>query len=404
MLTKRTPISVAQAQRKINEIPLSLMTETIPVTEANHRILAEVAKAKYDYPHFRRAAMDGYAILADDDHDFPHSFKVVGDVQAGSVYDHDLKPGETVRIMTGACVPDNASKVIRIEKTSNQTDDNVMINESENHSNITEIGADFKQGQTVMAAHQEINPGGLAVLTAFGVTEVTVYRKPSVAIIATGTELLTSGEAIAKGKIFNSNGIMLKNLVEETGGSVKMIKQLPDEKELIKTTLNEAIANYDIVITDGGVSVGDYDYIGDIARSSDELLFNKVKQRPGSVTTAFIKDNSLVMALSGNPGACYTGFYLYVEPLIRRYFNLPSRVQKVTGILAAPYRKTNEFDRYLRCTFEKKDGKYFVYPNGINRSGSLANLQTTTCLGVIPSSTKPIKVNSEVETWLLPFK
>lgn len=110
------------------------------------------------------------------------------------------------------------------------------------------------------------------------------------------------------------------------------------------------------------------------------------------------------MALSGNPGACFTGFYLYMEPLIRRYQGMDSRVKKVTGILNAPYTKTNGFDRILRSTYEQKDGTYYVYPNGTDRSGSLANLQTTTCFCTIPHSTEPIALHSEVETWLLPFK
>ena len=110
------------------------------------------------------------------------------------------------------------------------------------------------------------------------------------------------------------------------------------------------------------------------------------------------------MALSWNPGACVTGFYLYVEPLIRRYQHQLSRVKKVRATLAAPYNKTNGFDRYLRCTYQENNGHYRVYPNGINRSGSLANLQTTTCLALIPHSTTPMEVGTETDAWLLPFK
>lgn len=110
------------------------------------------------------------------------------------------------------------------------------------------------------------------------------------------------------------------------------------------------------------------------------------------------------MALSGNPGACFTGFYLYMEPLIRRYQHQASRIKQVRAILAASYNKTNGFDRYLRCTYEFKDNQFYVYPNGINRSGSLANLQTTTCLALIPHSTTPMKVGTETDAWLLPFK
>ncbi|MBC8744693.1 molybdopterin molybdotransferase MoeA [uncultured Limosilactobacillus sp.] len=405
MLTRRTPISVADAQKKINAIPLKTETEVVALTSANHRILAEDVHAPYDYPHFRRAGMDGYAILASDDHDYPREFTVRGEIQAGATWDTPLHSGDAVRIMTGAYVPEDAGKVIRIEKTR-PTDDQtkVQIITTEEKSNITEAGTDVKSGDIILPKNQEINPGGLAVLTAFGVQEVKVYKKPRIAIIATGTELLAANDQIEPGKIFNSNGIMLKNLVEETGGVVDFETQLPDDAALIKQTLEEQMATHEIVITDGGVSVGDFDYIGDEARKADQLLFNKIKQRPGSVTTAFVQNNTLVMALSGNPGACFTGFYLYMEPLIRRYQHQTSRIKHVRAILAAPYNKTNGFDRYLRCTYEFKNNQFYVYPNGINRSGSLANLQTTTCLALIPHSTTPMKVGTETDAWLLPFK
>lgn len=405
MLTRRTPISFADAQKKINAIPLKTETEVVALTSANHRILAEDVHAPYDYPHFRRAGMDGYAILASDDHDYPREFTVRGEIQAGATWDTPLHSGDAVRIMTGAYVPEDAGKVIRIEKTR-PTDDQtkVQIITTEEKSNITEAGTDVKSGDIILPKNQEINPGGLAVLTAFGVQEVKVYKKPRIAIIATGTELLAANDQIEPGKIFNSNGIMLKNLVEETGGVVDFETQLPDDAALIKQTLEEQMATHEIVITDGGVSVGDFDYIGDEARKADQLLFNKIKQRPGSVTTAFVQNNTLVMALSGNPGACFTGFYLYMEPLIRRYQHQTSRIKHVRAILAAPYNKTNGFDRYLRCTYEFKNNQFYVYPNGINRSGSLANLQTTTCLALIPHSTTPMKVGTETDAWLLPFK
>ncbi|MBB1069182.1 molybdopterin molybdotransferase MoeA [Limosilactobacillus sp. RRLNB_1_1] len=405
MLTRRTPISVADAQEKINAIPLKTETEVVALTSANHRILAEDVHAPYDYPHFRRAGMDGYAILASDDHDYPREFTVRGEIQAGATWDTPLHSGDAVRIMTGAYVPEDAGKVIRIEKTRPADDQTkVQIITTEEKSNITEAGTDVKNGDIILPKNQELNPGGLAVLTAFGVQAVKVYKKPRIAIIATGTELLAANDQIEPGKIFNSNGIMLKNLVEETGGVVDFETQLPDDAALIKQTLEEQMATHEIVITDGGVSVGDFDYIGDEARKADQLLFNKIKQRPGSVTTAFVQNNTLVMALSGNPGACFTGFYLYMEPLIRRYQHQSSRIKHVRAILAAPYNKTNGFDRYLRCTYEFKNNQFYVYPNGINRSGSLANLQTTTCLALIPHSTTPMKVGTETDAWLLPFK
>lgn len=404
MLTRRYPISITEAQAKINQVALPTKTETIPVTEANHRVLAETVTAPFAYPHFRRSGVDGFAIRHEDDHDYPHEFKVVGNIPAGSTFHQPLGKDEAVRIMTGADVPSDAGVVVMLEKTRELADNRINIVVPEKHSNITEIGEEYQTADVLIEKDTELNPGGLAGLTALGVQTVTVYRQPRVAVITTGSELMAPGEPVQEGKIYNSNGVQIPYLVRENGGVITNVEQLVDDNALLQASLTKAIAENDIVITDGGVSVGDYDFIGDTARQADELLFNKIKQRPGSVTTAFVQDNTLVMALSGNPGACFTAFYLYVEPLLRRFVHQPSRIKKVQSRLAAPYHKTNGFDRILRATFTEDHGQYATYPNGPDRSGALSNLQTTTCLIKIPHSNRPIELNAEVETWLLPFK
>ncbi|EQM55545.1 molybdopterin biosynthesis protein MoeA [Lactiplantibacillus plantarum EGD-AQ4] len=404
MLTRRYPISITEAQAKINNVALPTVTETIPVAEANHRVLAETVTAPFAYPHFRRSGVDGFAIRHADDHDYPHEFKVVGNVPAGATFHQPLGQDEAVRIMTGADVPVDAGVVVMLEKTRDLDDQRINIVVPEKHSNITEIGEEYQAGDVLIEKDTELNPGGLAGLTALGVQRVSVYRQPRVAVITTGSELMAANEPVQEGKIYNSNGILIPELVRENGGIVTSVDQLVDDNDLLQASLQKAIAENDIVITDGGVSVGDFDFIGDTARQADELLFNKIKQRPGSVTTAFVQDKTLVMALSGNPGACYTGFYLYVEPLLRRFVHQASRLQKVTSRLAAPYHKTNGFDRILRATYTVENGQYATYPNGPDRSGALSNLQTTTCLIKIPHSNQPIALNAEVETWLLPFK
>ncbi|WP_367376367.1 molybdopterin molybdotransferase MoeA [Lactiplantibacillus pentosus] len=404
MLTRRYPISITEAQAKINNVALPTVTETIPVAEANHRVLAETVTAPFAYPHFRRSGVDGFAIRHADDHDYPHEFKVVGNVPAGATFHQRLGQDEAVRIMTGADVPVDAGVVVMLEKTRDLDDHHINIVVPEKHSNITEIGEEYQAGDVLIEKDTELNPGGLAGLTALGVQRVNVYRQPRVAVITTGSELMAADEPVQEGKIYNSNGILIPELVRENGGIVTSVEQLVDDNDLLQASLQKAIAENDIVITDGGVSVGDFDFIGDTARQADELLFNKIKQRPGSVTTAFVQGQTLVMALSGNPGACYTGFYLYVEPLLRRFVHQATRLQKVTSRLAAPYHKTNGFDRILRATYTVEDGQYATYPNGPDRSGALSNLQTTTCLIKIPHSNQPIALNAEVETWLLPFK
>ncbi|WP_125979930.1 molybdopterin molybdotransferase MoeA [Loigolactobacillus iwatensis] len=407
MLDRRNPITLEEAQAKLAALPVYRRTEEISIDQANHRILAEDSRATYDYPNFRRSGYDGYAIRSEDDHDYPKIFKVRGEIQAGATFDGDLGENETARIMTGAFVPDNAGKVIMLEQTRAVPDrpEQVKIMVTGKNDNITPAGSEFKQGDLLIAAGTELNPGGLSLLSAFGQSKVLVYRQPRVALITTGTELLHQGDQPQPGKIFNSNGPMIANLVKESGAILTEEIQLQDDYELLKSNLKRLRANNDVVITDGGVSVGDFDYLAEAARNSDELLFNKLKLRPGSVTTAFVDQNTLVMALSGNPGACFTGFYLFTEPVLRRYVDQASKSQKVTAILEKPYHKTNGYDKVLRGTYRlAADGRYYVQLNGSDRSGDLGNLQSTTCLFKIPHSHEPIALNAEVETWLLPFK
>lgn len=406
MLIRRHPITLEEAQAKLAQLDLTPKTETIPVAQANHRILAQDLKAAYDYPNFRRSGYDGYALRAADDHDFPKIFHVVGEIQAGATFDRSLGENEVVRIMTGAFVPDDAAKVIMLEQTREVPDhpEQVKIMTTQKKDNITPAGSEFKAGDLLIAAGSELNPGGLSLISAFGQTSVIVYAKPKVAIITTGTELLQPGAKPQPGKIFNSNGPLIANLVAENGGEVTESIQIADDYQLLQTNLKRLQATNDIVITDGGVSVGDFDYLATAAREADQLIFNKLKMRPGSVTTAFIDHNTLIMALSGNPGACYTGFYLFVEPVLSRLQGRASRCQKVTATLNRFYPKTNGYDKVLRGTYQFKAGDYQVQLNGSDVSGALGNLQSTTCLFKIPHSHEPLPLYSQVETWLLPYK
>ncbi|MFT8822655.1 molybdopterin molybdotransferase MoeA [Liquorilactobacillus satsumensis] len=406
MLTRRYPVSITEAQKLLTKVKLEPQIEMLSTSEANHHVLAADIEAPLDYPHFRRSGYDGYAIRAEDDDDFPKSFNVVGNIPAGAVFDHPLGKNEAVRIMTGASVPVNAGKVIMLEQTRAIPDhpDQIKILVTQKHSNITEIGTEFKVHDLLISKNTELNPGGLAILSAFGIQKIPVYRRPKIAIITTGTELLQSSDSLVLGKIYNSNLVLLKNLIQENGGLLTQAKQLIDDKQLFQEALHQAIATNDIVITDGGVSVGDFDFVADTARNADNLLFNKLRMRPGSVTTAFIQDQTLILALSGNPGACFTAFYLYVEPILRRFLCQKSKVCKIKATLASPYHKINGFDRILRGVYQKTTTGYLVFPNGSDRSGDLSNLQTTTCLIKIPHSNRPIDLNTEVTAWLLPFR
>lgn len=403
---KRNAISIDAARKLIKEnvSSLNLATEEIKPEDAAHRIIAENVTAPNDLPTFRRSGYDGFALIKSDLTSFPTRLKVVGDIPAGADFDRPLVSGEAVRIMTGGYVPDGADLVVMLETTKMIDDDTVEISEIQHKDNITQIGDYFKKGDTLLAKDTEVNPGGISLLSAFDVEKIKVYQKPKIGIITTGSELLHPGEPIKNGKIYNSNGPLIKALCIENGADVISYTQIKDDPNLLKKAVEDLQGKCDVIITDGGVSVGDFDIIADLAKASDKLLFNKLEMRPGSVTTAFINQGTIYFGLSGNPGACYTGFYLYVEYALRLMQKQTSRCLECFGTLNEEYTKTNMYDRILRGKYRIDKDHIEIGRVGGDASGNLNNLQRATCLFEIPRGKSITPKGSILRTWLLPFK
>lgn len=403
---ERNSISIDDARKVIKESvdKLTLKTENVKTSEAAHRVIAEDVIATNDFPTFRRSGVDGYAVIKSDFTDFPKQLKVVGNIPAGADFDRPIVSGEAVRIMTGGYVPDGADWVVMLETTKMINDDTVEISELQHKDNITPIGDYFKKGDMLLEKDTEINPGGISLLSAFDIQTVPVYKKPKVGIITTGSELLKPGEKIVNGKIFNSNGPLIKALCIENGAEVVSYTQIKDDSNLLKQAIEDLQGKTDIIITDGGVSVGDYDIIADLAKSADRLLFNKIQMRPGSVTTAFVDKGTIYFGLSGNPGACFTGFYLYVEYALRHLQKQTSRCIECLGTLNAEYTKTNDYDRILRGKYKITSDHIDVGRVGGDASGNLNNLQRATCFFEIPRGDSITPKGSVLRTWLLPFK
>lgn len=399
MFLERTAISLAAAQQKIKELTITKRTKRVAVTAAHGLVLAETITAPFPQPSFRRSGYDGYGITAADDGAFPITLRLAAEVPAGATFQQKLVAGETVRIMTGAQVPEDVVKVIMLEKTEQLPDGKVLFHEGSRSDNITPIGAEFPQGATLLTAGQRMNAGAISLLSAFGINECLVYEKPRVAVLATGTELLAAGSAPEAGKIYNSNGPLLAALVAENGGALYELGQIADEMATVEETLQRLAQEVDLIITTGGVSVGDFDFLAVAAQDSGQLLFNKLAMRPGSPTTAFVYENTPVLALSGNPGACFTGFYLLVEPLLQAFQGQESRLRQTTLKLAHDYRKKNNFDRYLRGTWREET----VALVGSDQSSALGNLHLTTCFFKIPHE-QELTAGEEVQVWCLPCK
>lgn len=399
----RKAIKVEEAQRILLERVGILPAEMVPLEASFGRRLADGLTASSPVPHFRRSGMDGYAVRHDDaalaTPQQPASLRIVGDVPAGHVWGSSLAPGTAVRVMTGAAVPEAATAVVMFEQTEElEQGARVLIKQPPAHGqNIAEIGDEIEGGQFLIAPGTRIGPGQAALLATFGCAEVRVWRRPRVALFATGSELLPVDEPLAPGRIRNSNGPMLAAQIAAAGGVPVWLGILPDEPHISRARIDEALAQADIVVTTGGVSVGDYDAMSSLFReglaaaeaTSFATLFNKVAVRPGSPASAATVGDKLLIGLSGNPGACFVGFELFVRPLLLRMQGVEQPLpQAIEAELSGDFPKGSPHDRYLRAKLELEGGVVRVRPLGFAKSGMMVSIQDADALAIIPAGSK----------------
>ncbi|MDR0297857.1 MAG: molybdopterin molybdotransferase MoeA [Streptococcaceae bacterium] len=396
MFLNREAISLKEAQRLLAELSVWPKTELKSARSAHGFVLAENVFAPFPIPAFRRSGYDGFGILACDNKNFPREFQVMETLGAGATLDKTLQPGECVRIMTGAKVPDDVAAVVMLEETENLSASRVRILNGSAKSNISEIGEEIKAKENVLSVGTRLNAGAISVLCAFGINEVTVYKKPRVAVVATGSELSRAATP-ETGTVYNSNGPLLAGLISENGGIVTGEYELTDDLDATRALFRRLTKENDLVVTTGGVSVGDFDFVARVAKEQT-FLFNKLAMRPGSPTTAFVMNETPVVALSGNPSACFTGFWFFVEPLIQRFQGRETAAEEGKAILAHAYTKKNEFDRYLHGVL---DACGTVTLDGHGQSSELASLYQANCFYQIPYGTS-VSAGGSVKIWRLP--
>jgi molybdopterin molybdotransferase len=269
--------------------------------------------------------------------------------------------------------------------------------------NVSFIGEDAKEGQILVKKGTVINPGIQAMLATFGYASVPVARKPVIGLFATGTELLEVNEPLVPGKIRNSNSHMIAAQIVRAGGIVNYLGKLPDEFDTCFNAVKDALEKVDLLMTTGGVSVGDFDYLPEIyEKLGAEVLFNKVAMRPGSVTTVAEYNGKLLFGLSGNPSACYVGFELFARPIIRRMLcSEKPHLRKEKAILDTDFPKANPFTRFVRSRYTIADGKLQVSPSGLDKSNIIMSLSGANSLMILPGGTRGFESGTDVEILLL---
>ena len=412
MVERRTPILVSEAVEKVMAFAKTGVKEYVAITSACGRYLAEDLIAAHDVPSFDRSPYDGFAIRAEDTTDaqrnHPVTFEVVGEIGAGYVFEEQVGAFQAVRIMTGAALPDGCDAVIKLELTKEFSENEkkyfVINRPLQKGENISFKGEDTREGTVLAKKGTYINPGISALLATFGYSKVPVAKKPTIGVIATGSELLEVQQPLEKGKIRNSNAYMIMSQIERVGATVRYFGQLSDDFDRCYSAVEEALSQVDMLITTGGVSVGDYDYLPAIyEKLGAEVLFNKVAMRPGSVTTVAHLNDKLLFGLSGNPSACYVGFELFVRPVTRTYlFNTAPHLKNIKAVLGEDFDKSNPFTRFIRGKIILDEtGRAVVTPSGFNKSNAVASLAETNVLIIIPGRTKDYKKGSLVDVLLL---
>ncbi|MGG3797769.1 molybdopterin molybdotransferase MoeA [Metabacillus fastidiosus] len=410
-MEKRTPLAVSNAINKVMAFSLAGEYETVSIHESYGRYLAEDLIADHAVPPFDRSPYDGFAIRAQDSigakKETPVAFRVITEIGAGSVYNGKVGENEAVRIMTGAQIPDGCDAVIMLELTKQYEKDGQpffsISHEYKKGDNISFQAEDVEKGTSLIQKGTYINPGIVALLATFGYANVRVARRPKIGIIATGSELLEVGDELKPGKIRNSNAYMMISQVVRSGAEPVYFGKLADDFDQCYSFIKEKVEGVDFLITTGGVSVGDYDYLPAIyEKLGAAVLFNKVGMRPGSVTTVAELDGKLLFGLSGNPSACYVGFELFVRPIVRTYlFSERPHLQKISAILGASFVQPNSFARFIRGKLEFENGKLIVNPVGLDKSNAVSSLAEADCLIVLPGSTRGYEIGWEVDVLLL---
>ncbi|MCT4783254.1 MULTISPECIES: molybdopterin molybdotransferase MoeA [Exiguobacterium] len=387
----RKPLAVDEAIACVTDATKRARTETVALAEAHGRILATDLVATHDVPAFHKSPYDGFAVCASDlnaaSREQPITLPIQS-VQAAGHVGPPLRRGHAIRIMTGAKIPDGADAVVMFEVVqANET--HVTFKRPASQANISYRGEDIAIGSTICTSGTRIHAGIIALLATFGYTTVDVFTKPWITVFATGDELVEPGRNKTDGQIYNSNAYMILAQIEALGGRAIYGGVLPDTFLATKCAIEEALRTSDAVVTTGGVSVGDFDYLPDVYEAlGADVLFNKVGMRPGSVTTVAKFENQLLFGLSGNPSACFVGTELFVGAYIRTGYAQKERTL-VEARLGGDFKKPNPFDRFVRAKLLiDETGRAIVYPSGKDKSGIVSSLATCNALIRLPGGTR----------------
>ncbi len=379
-----------------------LPVEKVFIDDAVGRILAEDVISPYNIPLADNSAMDGYALKSEDTigatKECPVKLKIVGIIPAGKVFDGKINSGEACKIMTGGVIPQGADCVARKEICKEENGYVFIFEELKKEKDLRKAGEDIKKGEIVLKKGTEITPAVVGVLASVGKSNVYVYKRPKVSILISGDEIADIDEPISIGKVKNSNTYSLMALIKECGAIPINCGIVKDDKNSLKKAIVDNLSS-DIILSTGGVSVGDYDYTREVIKEVGfNIHFWRLKIKPGKPLLFATFNNKLYFGIPGNPVSTMVVFYNFIMPAILKMQGfknifLPER----KAILYEDLRKKDSRKEYIRGILFEKDDNLYVKSTGPQGSGILKSMVIGNCFIVVEEGQKVLKVGDEVK-------
>lgn len=413
-------ISVEEALHKILSLVDVLNAETKPITECLGQVLAEDVYSDFNVPPLDNAAMDGYAVqfnsIIGASHHQPKVLRIIDEVAAGSVADREVESGTAIRIMTGAPVPKGADTIVPFEETDEKErrasypEGNLVEigirREIPKGSNIRRAGEDIAKGKLVLSKGKVVRPAEIGVMASLGKTTVLVFRRPVVAILATGNELIDVGKPLTPGKIYNTNSYSLAAQVLRYGGIPKLLGIAPDNFKFLAEAIHQGFDS-DLLITSGGVSVGDYDMVKDVLAKEGEVSFWTVRMKPGKPLAFGIFRDKMGkriphLGLPGNPVSSMVTFELFARPVILKMMGKTNLAKpSIRATLKSPIKNSDRRRIFARVTVTKEKGNYFATLTGHQGSGILTSMVQANGLAIVPEDVEMVQPGDVVEVMML---
>ena len=391
--------SVAEAQQLVLDRVRPLAAERVPVGEAAGRVLAEPALARTDLPPFRNSAMDGYAVRAAD---VPGELPIVFNIAAGSPSPRPLGPGEAMAISTGGVVPEGCDAVVPIEYVVATGNSVTVAQGVMGGANIRLRGGDLHEGDVVVPAGVRLSPARIGALAAAGVAEVAVHRRPRVAVLTTGSELVAPGRPLAPGQVYEANGAILAAQAAAAGCDVLRIPAVADDEAAHRASIEQGLA-CDVLVTSGGVSVGPHDLVRRVgAALGVEEVFWRVSVKPGKPVAFGVRGETLVFGLPGNPVSSLVSFELFVRPALLALQGLAEPLPRFEpGRLARPLRRGLR-DELVRARTRPDGDVMLIEPLSGQDSHMIARAAEADALVWVPAGEGELAAGSVASYYRLP--